>query len=49
MLGLGIKPRAKIEDLGARWILNADAVPTPGVLYIWKDAEAWTDANVWKD
>lgn len=48
MLGIGLKIRGKVFALGARWILNADAVPAPGILYIWKDGETWTDANIWK-
>lgn len=31
------------------WILNADAAPVPGTIYVWKDASAWADANKWKD
>ncbi len=49
VLSLGLRNVPDVAIATIRWILNADAAPVGAAEYAWKDADTWTDANVWKD
>jgi hypothetical protein len=52
MLGMGarlIYQKRIVPGSVVRWLLNVDAAPVAGKVYVWIDASTWDDTQVWKD
>lgn len=51
MLGLKLglaKAKKKAAFVAVRDFQNSDAVPVPGVTYVWTGDALWVAANIWK-